>query len=121
MTFRPYLYSTECYPEDPDKISKISLKHFAAFRWGVCVSNLSSLALKLWEEIEVTPRQTDRQTDRWMIINFVLVIVKSINLAIKPAPHFAEYECQVIVNMNFHVFFLGYEKMLPLPEYQHKV
>jgi len=43
----------------PDKISKIPSVCFVAFRCGVYVPNLSSLASKLWEEIEVTDRQRD--------------------------------------------------------------
>jgi len=57
------IYCTVCNPkypvtQTPDKISKISSIYFLAFRCGVCVPNLSSLALKLWEEIEVMAGQT---------------------------------------------------------------
>jgi len=60
VTFSPY-HSTVSNPKDPvtqplNKISKICFECFGAFRCGVCVPNLNSLASKLSEEIEVTDR-----------------------------------------------------------------
>jgi len=53
------------YPIPPlNKISNIPLATFVVFRWcGAYVPNLRSLAMKLWEEIEVTSGRTaDIQT-----------------------------------------------------------
>jgi len=65
MTFRPH-HCTVGDPKEPitpsptlpNKISTIPSVRFVAFKCGVCVPNLSSLALKLAMEIEVTDKQT---------------------------------------------------------------
>jgi len=67
-----------CDPEDPltqslIKISKISSAHFVAFKCGVCVPNISSIASKLCEEIEVTYRWTDDNPNRCMLQNLNLM------------------------------------------------
>jgi len=54
----------------PQTKSQISLHNFFAFICGVCEANLSSLASKLWEELEVT----SGQTDRWQPLTLVKLL-----------------------------------------------
>jgi len=42
-----------------DKISKFCYVDFVPLMWELFLPNFSPLALKLWEEIEVTDRQMD--------------------------------------------------------------